>query len=297
MEVSVSRGLKLGQIVLFTILIGLPAHLQASAQETDWTNGTFPSSDGVSISYQLAGVGPLSLVFVHGWSCDRTYWREQLDHFAAHHRVVAVDLAGHGESGLGRKEWTMAAFGEDVAAVVNGLGLEKAVLVGHSMGGSVIVEASRKAPGRVVGLVVVDDFVSLARPMSPERIESFIGPFEEDFRSHTKGFVEAAMFVPESDQGMVAWISEDMASAPPAVGIDAIRNLLVWYGDSADPALREVRVPIQLINSDYRTTDLEAAGSYGITAVFQSGVGHFVMMEDPETFNLLLSEAMAGLSR
>jgi pimeloyl-ACP methyl ester carboxylesterase len=236
-------------------------------------------------------------VFVHGWSCDRSYWREQLEHFAVTNRVVAIDLAGHGESGLNREEWTIAAFGEDVAAVVNGLGLEQVVLVGHSMGASVIVEATRRASDRVMGLVVVDDFIDLDAPMTTDQIEGLVAPFYDDFSGTTRGFVTAAMFVPESDPALVEWIAEDMASAPPNVGMGAVTSLLQWYGEHADQALSEVDVPIRAINSDMHPMNFAAAEKYGIEVTLMSGVGHFVMMEDPGTFNSLLSEAIADFER
>ena len=92
------------------------------------------SSDNVPIYYEVQGDGEPALVFIHGWCCDRSYWREQMGEFAQQYKVVTVDLAGHGESGLDRKAWTMSAFGEDVVAVVESLGLDKVVLIGHSMG-------------------------------------------------------------------------------------------------------------------------------------------------------------------
>ncbi len=77
------------------------------------------SADGVMIHYEVVGEGEPTLVFVHGWSCDRGYWKGQVDEFAKTYQVVTVDMGGHGESGLGREDWTLAAFGDDVAAVVN----------------------------------------------------------------------------------------------------------------------------------------------------------------------------------
>jgi pimeloyl-ACP methyl ester carboxylesterase len=61
------------------------------------------SADGVPIHYEVHGTGLPALVFVHGWTCDRSYWGRQIGHFARKYQVVAVDLAGHGESGLDRK--------------------------------------------------------------------------------------------------------------------------------------------------------------------------------------------------
>ena len=114
------------------------------------------SADGVPIHYDVQGNGPPALLFVHGWCCDHHVWDGQVDHFAPHYTVVRPDLAGHGASGRDRAHWTMEAFGGDVAAVVEQLGLDQVVLIGHSMGGAVIVEAARRLPDAVIGLVGAD---------------------------------------------------------------------------------------------------------------------------------------------
>jgi pimeloyl-ACP methyl ester carboxylesterase len=139
------------------------------------------STDGTPICYEVHGAGAPALVFVHGWSCDRSYWSPQVRHFAVRHQVVAVDLAGHGESGVGRQAWTMPAFGEDVTAVVERLRLESVVMIGHSMGGDVIVEAALDLSRRVAGLVLVDVYSSFEDPSTHEEIQEFIVPFRQDF--------------------------------------------------------------------------------------------------------------------
>ena len=75
------------------------------------------SADGVTISYDVQGRDEPALVFVHGWCCDKSYWKFQVPYFAKQHKVVTIDLAGHGRSGLGREDYTIKAFGEDVVAV------------------------------------------------------------------------------------------------------------------------------------------------------------------------------------
>ncbi|KKL95395.1 hypothetical protein LCGC14_1855000, partial [marine sediment metagenome] len=114
------------------------------------------SSDGVEIRYEIHGTGEPTLVFVHGWCCDKSYWKEQIPYFSQSYRMVIIDLAGHGESGLNRIDWTMELFGEDVACVVNQLGNAKIVLIGHSMGGPVILEAAVRTRPNVIGIVGVD---------------------------------------------------------------------------------------------------------------------------------------------
>ncbi len=120
------------------------------------TEGKATSADGVPIAYSVEGDGEVAVVLIHGWSCDRTYWRAQIEPLMATYKVVSLDLAGHGTSGVEREQWTLPAFGADVAAVVEALGLERVILVGHSMGAPVALEATVLLAGKVQGVVSVD---------------------------------------------------------------------------------------------------------------------------------------------
>jgi pimeloyl-ACP methyl ester carboxylesterase len=106
--------------MVLLITSSLALHLSGCADEG---KGRVASWDNVAISYDVQGEGEPALVFVHGWSCDKSYWRLQVPYFAKRHKVVTIDLGGHGESGIGRETWTMEAFGKDVAAVVEELEL------------------------------------------------------------------------------------------------------------------------------------------------------------------------------
>jgi pimeloyl-ACP methyl ester carboxylesterase len=251
------------------------------------------SADGVPVQFEVeSGDGP-PLVFVHGWSCDRTYWRQQLSHFPGRHQVVAIDLAGHGESGSGRTAWTMPAFGGDVVAVIEKLELLDPVLVGHSMGGDVIVEAALLLPGRVSGLVWVDTYSTLGEPRTQAELEEFIRPFRDDFVTATHDFLRLRL-LPGADQRLVEWVSADMSAAPPEIALDAMRHA-IGNDDAILSALEERTAPVVAINPDHRPTDIEALRRYGLEAVLMSGVRHFPMLEDPDTFNRRLRETIAGM--
>jgi pimeloyl-ACP methyl ester carboxylesterase len=258
------------------------------------TVATVKAPDGVEIRYEAAGSGEPTLVFVHGWSCDRSYWRAQMDHFAASHRVVAVDLGGHGESGLGRKDWTIAGFAGDVRAVVEALGARKVVLVGHSMGGPVILEAAQLMPERVVALVSVDFFNDVDRRFGAKEREGFLAPMRADFRKATEAFVRQEMFAARSNPKLVDRIARDMAAAPPAVGVSAMDHIL-RYDQGA--ALAAAKVPVRLINADKWPTNLEAARRHKpeVELAVMPAVGHFLMMEAPDEFNRLLARAVSEL--
>ena len=251
------------------------------------------SADGVTIHYDVRGEGEPALVFVHCWCCDRSYWKAQVDTFAEQYKVVTVDLAGHGQSGMDRDEWTIAAFAEDVTAVVGELQLDKVILIGHSMGGPVILQAARLMPKRVIGLIGVDTFQNFEQEYTREQSEALLAPFREDFVETVSTFVRS-MFPPTADSTLVEWVVGDMSSAPPEVAIEAMEDMFQF-----DPkeALKEVRIPIRGINADMWPVNVEANRRHALSfdAAIMEGLGHFVHMEDPEAFNRLLDHAVKEL--
>ena len=253
------------------------------------------SADGIPVHFEVEAGGAPALVFVHGWSCDRSYWSRQIDHFAGRHEVVAIDLAGHGESGAGRPAWTVPAFGGDVVAVIEKLDLRDLVLIGHSLGGDVIVEVALALPDLVAGLVWVDTYATLGGSRTQEEIDEVVQPFRDDFVTAARAFVQR-MFVPDSDPELVEQVVADMSSAPPEIAVGVMEHA-VANDDAILAALRELRAPLVAINPDYRRTDIEALGRHGVTAVLMPGVGHFLMMEDPGTFNRLLGETIEEFTR
>src|SRR6185295_17883455 len=153
------------------------------------------------------------------------HWEEQLAHFSLTHQVVTLDLAGHGASGRNRREWTIGAFGDDVKAVVKALDLKRTVLIGHSMGGPVILEAARRMPDRVVGLVGVDTFHDVEKRLSPEQIQMWLGRWRSDFPGTVKGFVD--LLLPKTaDPALRARIETGIANADPEIAVPALDAVL-----------------------------------------------------------------------
>jgi pimeloyl-ACP methyl ester carboxylesterase len=252
------------------------------------------SFDGVPIHYDVAGLGSPALVFIHGWSCDRSYWERQMEAFQSNHLVVALDLAGHGDSGHERAVWSMEAFGKDVASVVEKLDLNEVVLIGHSMGGSVMLEAGRILTERVVALIAVDTFFDVETILSQEQTEQFLQPFRLDFRTTTRNYVTGFMFTPSTDASLKEAIATDMSLAPPEVATESLAHLVRYDTPSA---LQETDVPIHCINSDKYTTRVATARQYApsFDVSVLPGASHFLMMENPEAFNRLLGQAIDKL--
>ena len=252
------------------------------------------AADGVPLRYDVDGLGSPPLVFVHGWSCDRTYWEQQMKHFQSDHLVVVMDLAGHGESGLDRTTWSMEAFGQDVVSVVKKLDLKDVILIGHSMGGSVILEAARMMPNRVSALVAVDTFFDVETMMTQDQADQFLRPFRSNFRAATRSYVSKYMFTPATDASLIEAIATDMSLAPPDVAIEVLASLLRYDTPSA---LQQVGGPVYCINSDKYLTKVDVAREYApsFDASILADVGHFLMMERPEDFNELLGQTLDAL--
>jgi pimeloyl-ACP methyl ester carboxylesterase len=273
-------------------MLTMAAALGAS-QKPDSAFTTSP--DGVRIAYSDGGAGAPPLVFVHGWSCDRRYWDWQLRGFAKYHRVVGVDLAGHGDSGRNRARWTIEAFGADVAAVVEALDLERPVLIGHSMGGDVIAETARRLKRPVAALIWVDTYKRLGSVRTPEEIAGIVAPFRERYAETTREFVRG-MFLPGADKGLVDLVAGDMASAPPEVAVGALASALA-YDREMPAALKQLKLPVIAINPETPPTDVASMSAHGVEVMLMSDVGHFPMMESPERFNRILRTALEKIAR
>jgi pimeloyl-ACP methyl ester carboxylesterase len=258
---------------------------------------TAVSEDGVAIRYRVYGAGEPALIFIHCWSCDSSYWDQQLDPLKARYTLVTLDLAGHGESGTARGDWSIPAFGADVAAVARHIRSGEIVLVGHSMGGPVALEAARRLRDRVIGIVGVDTFTNIGLPpLSARELEQRLEPYRRDFAGTTRDNVMQRFFKPTSDPLLVREIADDMASQPPGIAIGAMIGM---NNMNYAAALGDIDVPIIAINSDRLPTDLDRIRLHAPTFRVQiiPGAGHFLMIEEWVRFNQLLDETVQGLVR
>src|SRR5688500_7642941 len=164
--------------------------------QTDRNSAVVNAADGVPIQYSVQGKGDTALVFVHCWACDRTYWDNQVAEFAKNYRVVTINLPGHGQSGQGRKSWSMSSFGDDVKTVVTKLDLKRVVLVGSSMGGPISLEAARAMPDRVVAVVPVDSLLNVEQKITPEQVDALMKQMQADYKGTVTGLTNQFFFSP-----------------------------------------------------------------------------------------------------
>lgn len=282
-----------GSCWLMVCLVALFLTLWGSGAQAQWPS-VATSRDGTTISYETYGTGDPTLVFVHGWSCDSRYWREQVPYFSSKNRIVLMDIAGHGHSGSDRLRYIMKSFGEDVQAVVEATGSEKVILIGHSMGGSVIAEAARLMPGRVIGLIGIDTLENVEYPLTREELDHMLSAFKQDFKTGTRHFVED-MILPETDPVLKEWIISDMSSAPPAIALSAMEEMMTQYitGEAAK-IFEEIPIPVVTVNASLWPVNYEGnrRHMFSFDAIVLEDTDHFLMLDQAERFNDALDNAI-----
>jgi pimeloyl-ACP methyl ester carboxylesterase len=252
--------------------------------------------DGVHVQYHVYGSAEPALVFIHGWSCDSNYWRDQVPAFRQKYTVVTVDLAGHGGTDANRSDWSMANYGRDVATAVATVPNRQLILVGHSMGGPVAIEAARLLGDRVIGIIGVDTFRSIGAPVpSAAQLDAAVKPFEANFIGHTRDVVTKYFFAPGANPQLVQKVAYDMSLSPPKVAVPSMRAVM---GYDFNAPLKEIRVPVVAINSDLGEP-LNELRIRKVLPKFRAaiipGVGHFLMMEDPARFNPALEAEVQAI--
>jgi pimeloyl-ACP methyl ester carboxylesterase len=253
-------------------------------------------SGGGTLVYSVGGSGSTVLLFIHGWACDRTFWREQLPVFAKKYRVIALDLAGHGDSSLVHRRWTIEALGRDVETVVRAEDLRRAVLIGHSLGGPVALVAARRLKGRVVAVIGVETLHSVEDRIPEEVVQQTTAQLREDFEALLRKLTIPA-FHP-SGRKLAEWVVQRALKS----NHDAVIELIpaVQNFDTAS-AMLEAGVPVRCINAAEggpatQHTAVARNRKHGDYAVeFMNGAGHFLMLENPREFNARLGALLHEL--
>ncbi len=261
----------------------------------------------IKLHHIREGVATPPIVFVHGFLCRHQDWRHQVSHFSTGHTVVACDLRGHGETPRGTAPMTVETLGGDVAALLETEDLQGAVLVGHSMGCRIVMEARRQAADRVAGLVLVDGSrVGVDRVAGQEAFDATIAA--NGYKNVVRGLFESMFFDDPPD-----WKDETLGKVlaiPEETGRPLFRALVAWDADVLQPAMAEITVPVLAIQST--TMDLERkrrplengeSGPFqdlileniaGADSVTVSGPGHFCMTEAPAAINAHIEQFIAA---
>jgi len=251
------------------------------------------STDGVKISFETKGKGQPSIVFIHGWANNASIWEEQVHHFSKKYQVVAVDLAGFGNSGNDRKEWTMSSYGDDVIAVIDHLDLKQVVLVGFSMGGPVVIEAANKIPERVLGLVLVDNLQDVDMKYPPESYHYLDSVMMDLVTSPVPEKLEG-IFYKKNPEATFKRIVEMLQGGPRTGWRASLNENIRWNNEDRAASLSKITMPVVAINSDQQPTNIEAFRKYvpSFEAMIIPDTGHVIFWDKPDEFSRLLEESI-----
>jgi len=262
--------------------------------------------EGSRIFYATQGAGSPTLIFVHGFGCSHRIWDRQIPALAAGRTIIACDLRGHGESEGCAVDCSIELLGRDVAELTRSLGKRAGtVLIGHSLGCRVVLQAYLDAPGSVMGLVLIDGSWTNSADYSrsvqsvEERIQQF------GYAAFVQGEI-AQMFPVNSGEALREEIGAEAAKLPESIGRPLFLNTMEWDARQMEAALGRVTVPLLILQSTVVMADRtrvtltsgmstpwlnlvrRVVGTVQIEII--PGVGHFAMLEAADRVN----EAMDG---
>lgn len=243
----------------------------------------FAKLETTKIHYTSEGKGSDALVLVHGWGSNLDFWRAQVPELAKRARVIALDLPGHGKSDKPETNYSMDYFAAAIDAVMKDAKVERAVLVGHSMGTPVIRQYYRKYPQKTLALVIVDGGL---RPFgTKEQREQFMTPLRGPNYKEALAPMSAQMTAMLSADDK-ARVKTSFDSTPHQVLVSAMEAM----SDEALYATDKINVPVLAIlaKSPFWAADTEQffrSLAPDLDYQMWEGVDHFLHMGKPKEFN------------
>ncbi len=247
--------------------------------------------DGVKLFYEDAGSGP-PIVFVHGWTCDRSHFAPQAAHFSKRYRCISVDLRGHGESDKPEQAYTIGGFAEDVAWLCGELGVSSAVFAGHSMGGAIALAVAAANPGLCAALVMLDPAVLFPAELQPLIAQLIAGFRSPDGPALLRQFGSDRFFTPTSDATLKARVLDGMGRTPMHVAASAFESVGAFGGEAE---LRALRAPALYVEADPVLNRVERLRELcpNIVTGKTVGSGHFHQLEVPDQINAMIERFLA----
>ena len=133
----------------------LPIPTVPQAQQADQRQGQYVVVNGARIFYQVAGSGT-PILLIHGFPLSGELFQGQLAGLSSQFQVITPDLRGFGKSTTPDANGSIATYAQDMIALMDALGIQKAIIGGHSMGGQITLEMYKEAPARFLGMILID---------------------------------------------------------------------------------------------------------------------------------------------
>lgn len=272
-----------------------PTRAEAALMRAHERKPGFVTVHGSKVYYVTTGVGPRTIVFVHGWGGNGNFWNEQVTALEDGARLVFIDLPGHGQSDKPEVDYTIDYLADAVLAVVRASGAPRVTLVGHSLGVAVICRAYARAPEKVAGLVAVEGSLRM-RKISPAAAEDVVAPYRgPNYRAQVKESV-TSMFPTPGTERLRQQVFDQILLTPQYVLASTLANSMAAGQTSWELPQIELPVLVLTARSGGWSADYQAyVRSRSPRAEYRTfdRVGHFLMLEQPEQFNGALTELLA----
>ncbi|MCK6541660.1 alpha/beta hydrolase [bacterium] len=264
------------------------------------THQPLSTKDGVTIDYRVVGQGDTTILFLHGWGINQTYWDQQAAHFGKKYKAVSLDLPGFGKSGKNREAWTIENYAEDVAHAIKTLGLQNVILVGHSMSGSIVVETAVRFPSNIIGVIGVDNFKDVGHISLPEEkagLDTFMHYLGVDFVGTITASAEGTLYSVQTDSTIRKRILNDVITGNAIVS-KKVLNAVFSYGSKEVEMLKKLPYKLFLINSDNQPTETRVLSqiiTHSCEVFTVHATSHYPMIENAEDFNRQLETIISKL--
>lgn len=278
-------------ISIVILCLCLPACNTISVNHSDLSKneGYVSSQDGAAIYYKRLGTeNDQTLIFLHCWGCNSSYWEPQIEYFANNYQVVILDFAGHGLSGADREDFTVEKFADDIEAVIRKLDQNNIILVGHSLGAASAIETASRISDHIDGIIAVDTFETSFNWPDQLEIDAVMLPYQKNFYQTTYRRIKSR-FVPHTDKSLIYQVAKDIALAPPDIGANSLKNFYQWMAKDFRNIRLELKVPLIHINS---LRSKKSTGDNSEQILYVKYAGHFIPQEAPGKFNEALNQAL-----
>ncbi|MDB4925118.1 alpha/beta hydrolase [Mucilaginibacter sp.] len=256
-------------------------------------------NNGINIAFSDTSVADTTLLFVHGWAINRSYWSNQVSYFKNRYRIVTIDLPGFGQSGGNRDKWGTREYSNDVDSVINQLQLKKVILIGHSMAGEIVLQAAIDNPYKVIGIVGVDNFKNVGVQQTEKDKKEFtdaIGQMRKNFKGVATQWFNQQLFSKTTSPEIKKRILNDVTHTDSTIATSTLEQ----GNDFDDLAkLQQYKQKLYLINSDVTPTGTKNMDAKKIPyqVFYTHGTGHFAMVETPVEFNKDLDRVIADINK